>query len=210
MKKPFNINYRQKIESGEYKVVTRDGRAVRIVCWDMKAPVSLIGCVERKEEGDEELLLWYKDGANKRDANYRAVETKNDLFVITDEPELTKVEEEIVMAIVDYTANKEGCFTEIDCARKHCTRIMDAARAEIAKDYPRWRRLPLSGVSYSPDTWMLMDVITSEVNGNSAAVSALVKGNHYVPLFELEKLIRKQYDEKADDCTAGRLDAGMR
>ena len=34
MKKEFNIKYRSEIESGLYKVETRDGRPARIVCWD--------------------------------------------------------------------------------------------------------------------------------------------------------------------------------
>lgn len=34
MKVPFNIKYRPQIESGEAEVVTRNGRAVRIICWD--------------------------------------------------------------------------------------------------------------------------------------------------------------------------------
>lgn len=134
MKKPFNIGYRPKIESGEYKTVTRDGRAVRIVCWDMKAPATLIGCVERNEQGDEEHLLWYKDGINKRDANYKPIASKNDLFVVSDEPDLSKMEEEIALAISDYELNKEDCFTEIDSARKHGIRILNAAREQIAAD----------------------------------------------------------------------------
>lgn len=192
MKKPFNIGYRPKIESGEYKVETRDGRAVRIVCWDMKAPATLIGCVERNEDGDEEHLLWHKDGIHKRDTNHKPIAGKNDLFVVSDEPELSKMEEEIILAISDYELNKEDCFTEIDSARKHAPRILNAAREEIERGYPRWRRLPLSDVSYVPDNWCVMNVITSTVGGNSASVSALVKGDYYVPLFELEKLIKKE------------------
>ena len=30
----FDIKYRPQIESGEYKVETRDGKPVRIICWD--------------------------------------------------------------------------------------------------------------------------------------------------------------------------------
>ena len=57
---------------------------------------------------------------------------------------------------------------------------------------PQWRRLPLSGISYAPDSWCVMDVITSTVGANSTSVSALVKGNYYVPLYELDKFINKE------------------
>ena len=33
---PFNVKFKPQIESGEYKVETRDGRPVRIICWDKK------------------------------------------------------------------------------------------------------------------------------------------------------------------------------
>ncbi len=31
---PFNIKFRDEIESGKCKVQTNDGRSVRIICWD--------------------------------------------------------------------------------------------------------------------------------------------------------------------------------
>ena len=34
LKFAFNITYRPQIESGEYKVETRDGRPARVICWD--------------------------------------------------------------------------------------------------------------------------------------------------------------------------------
>lgn len=33
---PFNLAGREKVEAGIYKVITRDGKPVRIVCWDKK------------------------------------------------------------------------------------------------------------------------------------------------------------------------------
>ena len=68
---------------------------------------------------------------------------------------------------------------------------LKSPRPQKHEDLPRWRRLPLSDVCYTDDSCCVMDVITSTVNGNSTAVSSLVKGNYYVPLFELENLIKK-------------------
>ena len=74
-KVPFNMNYRPEIESGKYKVVTRDGRTVRIVCWDAT---------------EEYPLIVLFAGGSARPAEYPAdgVSTiyKNcDLFVVTGE-----------------------------------------------------------------------------------------------------------------------------
>ena len=76
-KVPFNMNYRPEIESGKYKVVTRDGRAVRIVCWDAT---------------EEYPLIVLFAGGSARPAEYPSdgVSTiyKNcDLFVVTGEEE---------------------------------------------------------------------------------------------------------------------------
>lgn len=67
---------------------------------------------------------------------------------------------------------------------------LKSLRPQKKEALPQWRRLPLNGVSYAPDYWCVMDVITSTVGANSTSVSALVKGDYYVPLFELEKFIR--------------------
>ena len=195
MKKPFNIGYRQKIEDGEYRLQTRDGRAVRIVCWDMKAPAQLIGCVARNEEGDEQHLLWYADGIHKRDANYKPVETQDDLFVVTSEPELTRLEQAVAVALEDFSSGKNR-LPVIDAARKYAGAIMDAAREEI-EDNGRlvWRRIPLNGVYYPADAWSLASVTTEK----GELVEALTKGNYYVPLRDIDAITGVP-----GDATAGR------
>lgn len=40
---PFNIKYRPQIESGEYKVVTREDRPVEIRIWDLKGDFPVVG-----------------------------------------------------------------------------------------------------------------------------------------------------------------------
>lgn len=53
MKVKFDIKYRPQIESGEYKVETRDGRTVRIICWDGPCEERpIVGFIEGWEEPD--------------------------------------------------------------------------------------------------------------------------------------------------------------
>lgn len=87
---PFDIKYRPQIESGEYKVETRDGRAARITCWDLKhgAYVIVAAIQEGCDECSVELytdkgFYWTGDSP----CGY-------DLFLITTEPVVEETEDE--------------------------------------------------------------------------------------------------------------------
>ena len=69
--KEFKVEYREKIESGEYEVETRDGRNVRIICWDATPDVPICAIVEGQP------TMYYEDGkiAFRR-------EDKDDLLVV--------------------------------------------------------------------------------------------------------------------------------
>ena len=92
MKIPFDIKYRPQIESGEYKVETRDGKPARIVCWD------------RKSIFNQKLLVLVYNGNAEVANNYRedgvslkSKETIWDLFIVTpeEEPELSEFEKKL-------------------------------------------------------------------------------------------------------------------
>jgi gas vesicle protein len=93
MKKQFDIKYRPQIESGEYKVETRDGRPVRIVCWDRIAKEDtdddLNLCVLVPEDGGEAVYYYHQSG--KKYVPDKAY----DLFIITPEPELSEFEKKL-------------------------------------------------------------------------------------------------------------------
>jgi hypothetical protein len=60
---PFNIKYKEKVESGQYKVITEDGYDARIISWDMdvsgrKDIVALV----KTSTGNEILRTYYSDG----------------------------------------------------------------------------------------------------------------------------------------------------
>lgn len=75
MKVQFDIKYRPQIESGEAEVVTRDGRAVRIICWDGPCyELPIVGFIEGKEEPD----TFGRDGVYMPGEG----EDKEDLFVL--------------------------------------------------------------------------------------------------------------------------------
>ena len=84
MKEAFNIKYRSQIESGEYKVVTRENRPVEVKIWDLKGDFPVVGV--------------YYDDKNHRDTAVQVTaegrcsvtpgeEYCDDFFVITDKPD---------------------------------------------------------------------------------------------------------------------------
>jgi len=69
MKIPFDIKYRNKIESGEYKVETFDGYSVRIICWDALGTNiegntyhHLIALVKSLTSEEETIFCYYING----------------------------------------------------------------------------------------------------------------------------------------------------
>ena len=70
--KEFNLEDFKKNPS--QKVVTRDGREVRIICTDMKSEYPLIALVTDKKDNSESPFVYTKNG------RYFFEETNNDLF----------------------------------------------------------------------------------------------------------------------------------
>ena len=79
MKMQFDIKYRPEIESGKYKVETRDGHSVRIVCWNTLGEYPIIGLI--KGDNEEKCNRYTNGGAFMIDNE----ENTLDLFIITDE-----------------------------------------------------------------------------------------------------------------------------
>ena len=116
MKIPFDIKYRPQIESGEYKVETRNGLPVRIICWDRLAKKhnndDLNLCVLIPDDGGED--VYYYDRSGKRWVH----NDDFDLFIVTPEEELTEFEkgikrgflcaglEDVPMGIIKETAKE--------------------------------------------------------------------------------------------------------
>ena len=70
--KEFNLI--EYLKNPSQKVVTRDGREVRIICTDMKSEYPLIALVTDKKDNSESPFVYTKNG------RYFFEETNNDLF----------------------------------------------------------------------------------------------------------------------------------
>ena len=146
MKKiPFNIKYRPQIESGEYKVVTREGRPARIICWNRKVEganvgKNIIALITIGEDGTEDTCAFYQDGHFWCKSNDES-DSKYDLFIITNEPELTEFKENLRQVIVESlsgeTPNGYGgtmkwtVYLSDDDVRKLAPKILELAKKEL-------------------------------------------------------------------------------
>ena len=116
---PFHVKYKPQIESGEYKVETRSGKNVRIICWD-KIGLPIIALV-----GDaDDIVIYNRDGTTGQQ-----MQLPSDLFIVTPEEELTEFEQEI-SDIVEY-CKEHGEHVAFDYAKRHAKTLLALAKKEL-------------------------------------------------------------------------------
>lgn len=126
--KQFNLQ--EHIDNPNKKIVTRDGKNVRIICTDRKISNgdNIIGLAE-DFDGIEKLLVCNNDGKEiYEQENY-------DLFFADEEEELTEFEKE-VKDLMNTCCNEigEASITD-DWAKEHAAILFDLAKREIEKEY---------------------------------------------------------------------------
>ena len=204
MRIPFNIKYRDKIESGEYKVVDKDNHNIRIICWDKKSEKKygyhIVGLVEF--------------GPNHEESTYYTIDGKGRLrdkhpclFIVTPEPEMSGFEYGMLRYLQD-AANKKDDSEIVESTKEHSLKLLDLAkqqllqsgelltqehheklmetlREECKKDLPRWRNV-------EPDKRYVGCVTRyMDVNGdwNYCMSSGMLSDDcQYISIAALEKL----------------------
>lgn len=190
MKKQFDIKYRPQIESGEYKVETREGRPVKIISFEMTDTDDCpIAAQFRLCAGSPVVYLFDKEGHYKGEGD-----SEYDLFIITPEEELTEFEKK-VKEIADC---KEDCsylgntiyksiaaelraiaFKEFkENEATHMKEFIDyewivayeKGKAEALKDMPRWKK-----ARYNPDICMISDKHELYFQGYKIGISDIMK-----------------------------------
>lgn len=207
MKIPFDIKFRPQIESGEFKVETRNGRTARVICWNIKDNnYPIIALFE--EYGKECLISYTQNG------QYMIGKSNvSDLFIVTPEPELTEFEQE-VSDIVEYCKEhgenvasyyaKRHAKGLLSIARKQLQPEIDAeiekayktaydvqyrkGREEALKDLPRWRKIGENGRNYSDSTQFV-------INGRYLEMNDTLNDVYEIALSDLAKLPKEDSHE---------------
>ncbi len=195
--KPFDIKYRPQIESGEYKVVTREDRPVEIIKWDLKGDFPVIGVYfDEKNDRDTAVQVTANGRCSIKPGDYYC----DDFFIINDKPELTEFEETlkgIVNGFGSDVMTNEGAKNSgirlLEVARKelmlNCENKYKEGRAvgielgkiEIMKDMPKWRKCQNFEHNESIHQIVIRD-------GLMFASSTKEIGDWFLDLPELEKL----------------------
>lgn len=144
MRKQFDIKFRPQIESGEYKVETRDGKKVRVLCYDANNAAPIVALI-KYNDGSEASRDYYLNGTMDY---YR--ENPLDLFIVTPEEELTEFEKELEnfynhhLRVCSYDNQgtvedslHDGASKLLILARKE---LEPEIKAEALKDLPRWKK----------------------------------------------------------------------
>lgn len=120
----FDIKYRPEIESGKYAVQTRDGRDVRILCWDADNYLPI--CAQFHLCAGT-LVAKYFD-SNGIYNGYTDTKNDYDIFILTDEPELSEFEKQFA-AILD---SFNGVEIDVSVAVSvYAPALLDLARKEL-------------------------------------------------------------------------------
>ena len=114
------------------KVVTRQGKSVRIICTDRRHTDNW-PIVALEDYGDGEFVIY----ANIDGRTDMCSENIHDLF-FADEEELTEFEKAISEFIQKLTFN--GNVLPSKDIKGYAKSLLDLARKEILKDFPEWKR----------------------------------------------------------------------
>lgn len=113
---PFDIKYRKQIESGIYRVFTRDKQPARIICWDgeLYDGEQVVAII------DECVETFHING------RYDDEESDMDLFVeiFDDEVEYTEFESEVLKLCKAYKTNNMNLGSEVDFVKAGAGRLL--------------------------------------------------------------------------------------
>lgn len=129
MRKRFDIKFRPQIESGEYKVETRDGRPVKIISFEMTDTNDCpIAAQFRLCAGTPVVYLFDKEGHYKGEGD-----SDYDLFLVTPEPELTEFER-VVRDALEYDPDLPTEEEIVIDVKEYASELLALAREEFIKD----------------------------------------------------------------------------
>lgn len=179
IKIPFNIKHRPQVESGEYRVVTREDRPVEIRIWDLKGDFPIVGVYYDTKNNRETAVQVTAEG---RCSVTPGEEYCDDFFIITSKPEITEFRKELT-TMVDYAVNhaKSG----VNVVDIFADRIFEYAKLEFEKDMPKWKK----SQNFEHHKAIHQIVIR---NGLMFASSTKEIGEWFLDLSELEKLPKEE------------------
>lgn len=192
---PFDISFKERIERGEVKVVTRDNREVTIIKWDLKGNYPIAACVKVEVcnyEGDES---WFEErpyAFSKEGKLYKGFpEDKSDIFILVEEPvngDLEKASKEWLRPQLDKSYAKYGETKMMELTHFDGYAMLDAIefgakwREEHPKEKPTSEDLEEAAINYmksqNPPIWGLHDGFIAGANWQEEKMMAKAIDGH--------------------------------
>ena len=122
--KEFNL---EEAKAGA-KVVTRDGKSVKIIYYDKKGNHPIVGLVDF---GGTELAYSFTIEGKNSDSVY-------DLLLVEETQELTDFEDKLAEFLIGYLGSHctAVCFT-----KQHSEELLEIAYKEFSKNLPKWKKI---------------------------------------------------------------------
>ena len=197
----FNIKYRPQIENGEYRVETRIGHPIDIVCWNMEdtsnkgKKFNILGLLQN-EDGTFQPAYFAEDGTF-----LKAEQSPMDLFIVVDNlPDIPAKLASELDSLITYCIRQDG---DIEDERTFIARetkliwkticdwlgeqdkLINLLQTEEAlKDIPKWQKL-YSGAGGNGDgknAFLIKDGFGYRLS------PVITAGDEYINLSELERL----------------------
>ena len=116
------------LENPSRKVVTRDGRSVRIICTDAKSELPIIALVPFDDS--EDAYHYNKNGVAN---GFESI-----TLFFADEEKLTEFESKLAdLLVYNHPMDIESAES---IAKKKSKRLLDLARKEILESLPKWKK----------------------------------------------------------------------
>jgi hypothetical protein len=156
MKRKFNLKFRDKIESGEVNVITRNGRSVRIVCWDAIGDYPIVALVKSAKKNFETTLRYDREGVPDvaADESCRNKAIEFELFVEDSNPDFTDFEKLILNSMEAYVALGKNDVDEVEFVKLTAYAIRNRVLEELSKTEKLRNVEAVKDIAkYSAKTW---------------------------------------------------------
>ena len=134
---PFDISYKDQIESGYVEVVTKNDNKVRILCFDRNDEYcKIVALVTTRDNKDNKIEYVFNYDINGKDADGDLHNNEYDLFLLVDNG-LTIFEKCLADTYESFDLmNKNYTRKELeDFAKSDSEKLLDAAREQLQKEF---------------------------------------------------------------------------
>ena len=129
--KPFDIKYRPQIESGEYKVVTREDRPVEIKIWGLRGDFPIVGVYYDEKNDRDTAVQVTAEGKVSVNSNESY---SDDFFLVKADSKPTEFEKAFLGIIKDCDDSALRKKYQ-EYFKESCAILLEAARQELSKRF---------------------------------------------------------------------------